>query len=50
MDPGSSAMVLVPFAITGDSTASKAGNVSSVPPPAMALIAPAKNALMHNAK
>ena len=49
MEPGSNAMVLVPLADTGLSTASKAGKVSNVPPPAIALMAPARKALPQSA-
>jgi hypothetical protein len=43
-EPGKSANVEVPFARTGLTIASRAGKVSSVPPPATALITPAPNA------
>src|SRR3954470_1538962 len=43
--PGRSATVLVAFAFSGDSpAATSAGNVSSVPPPAIALTNPARRA------
>lgn len=44
MDPGSSVIVLVPLASTGEINASNAGKVSSVPPPATAFITPAAKA------
>ncbi len=55
MAPGTRATVLVALATTAaapedPSAANNAGNVSSVPPPAMALIAPASIATRHSNK
>ena len=41
--------MLVPLAIASESTPVSAGKVSSVPPPAMEFITPAKNAAAQSA-
>ena len=50
MEPGSRATVLVALANAGNITPVSAGNVSSVPPPAIEFIAPAKNALAASSR